>query len=116
LVDDIEVMRNQAHASLKALQLCNSVYGLDHGSWRLAYNTISSACWYSHIWFTGKQVTLVKKLQTVQTYTVKIMTGTFHTTPREPLHQLLNILPMKLRLTMTLRAIAGGSGAKIEDP
>ena len=105
----VEVMCNRARASLKALQLLgNSVRGLDHGSWRLAYNAICLPVlmYGCQLWFTGKQVTLVKKLQTVQNDAVKIMTGTFRTTPREPLHQLLNILPMKLRLNMTLQTAA----------
>jgi len=43
---------------------------------------------------------LVKRLQTVQNEATKIISGTFRTTPREPLHQLLNIFPMDLRLDM----------------
>jgi hypothetical protein len=102
-------MCNRTRASLKALQLLgNSVRGLDHGSWKLAYNAICLPVltYGCQLWFTGKQVTLVKKLQTVQNDAVKIITGTFRTTPREPLHQLLNILPMKLRLNMTLQTAA----------
>ena len=34
---------------------------------------------------------------------VKVMSGTFCTTPHEPLHQLLNILPMDLRLTILIQ-------------
>ena len=58
------------------------------------------------LWYTGKQVTLVKKLQVVQNDAVKLISGTFRTTPREPLHQLLNILPMDLRLNMMLQKTA----------
>ena len=82
-------MCNRARASLKALQLLgNSVRGLDHANWKLAYNAIClpALTYGCQLWFTGKQVGLVKKLQTVQNDATKIMTGTFRTTPREPLH------------------------------
>jgi len=95
----VEIVCNRAHASLKALQLLgNSVRGLDQVSWRLAYNTIclSVLTYRCQLWFRGRQVTLVKKLQTVQNDVVRIISGTFRTTLREPLHHLLTILPMKL--------------------
>ena len=96
-------MCNRVRASIKALQLLgNLVCGLDHTSWRLAYNTIFlPVLTYScQLWFQGKQVTLVKKLQKVQNKAIKVISRTFCTTPHKPLHQLLSILPMDLRLTM----------------
>ena len=99
----VNIVCNRARASLKALQLLgNSIRGLDQASWRLAYNAIClPVLTYScQLWYTGKQVTLVKKLQTVQNDAVRIISGTFRTTPRDPLHQLLTILPMDLRLSI----------------
>jgi hypothetical protein len=105
----VEVMCNRARASLKALQLLgNSVQGLDQAKWRLAYNAICLPVltYGCQLWYTGKQVTLIRKLQIVQNDAVKLILGTFRTTPREPLHQLLNILPMDLRLDMILQKTA----------
>lgn len=105
----VEVMCNRARATLKALQLLgNSVRGLDQAKWRLVYNAIClPVLTYScQLWYTGKQITLVKKLQIVQNDAVRLISGTFRTTPRDPLHQLLNILPMDLRLNMTLKKTA----------
>lgn len=102
----VNVMCNRARATLKALQLLgNSVRGLDQARWRLAYNAICLPVltYGCQLWFTGKQVILVRKLQTVQNDAVKLISGTFRTTPREPLHRLLNILPMDLRLTMIVQ-------------
>jgi hypothetical protein len=102
----VTVMCNRARATLKALQLLgNSVRGLDQARWRLAYNAICLPVltYGCQLWFKGKQVTLVKKLQTVQNDAVRLISGTFRTTPRDPLHQLLNILPMNLRLTMIVQ-------------
>jgi hypothetical protein len=58
------------------------------------------------LWFTGKQVSLVKKLQTVQNDAVKIISGSFRTAPRKALHHLLTILPMDLRLRMLVQNTA----------
>ena len=105
----VDTVCNRARATLKALQLLgNSVRGLDQASWRLAYSAICLPVltYGCQLWYTGKQVTLVKKLQTVQNDAVRIISGTFRTTPREPLHQLLAILPMSLRLDMLIQSTA----------
>jgi hypothetical protein len=85
----VEVMCNRVQASIKALQLLgNSVRGLDQAKWRLAYNAICLPVltYGCQLWFTGKQKTLVKKLQTTQNKAVKVIAGVFRTTPRDPLH------------------------------
>jgi len=102
-------MCNRARASLKALQLLgNSVRGLDQASWRLAYNAVCLPVltYGCQLWYTGKQKGLVKKLQTVQNEAVRIISGTFRTTPREPLHQLLSVLPMNFRLDLLTKNTA----------
>ena len=102
----VNIMCNRARATLKALQILgNSVRGLDQARWRLAYNAICLPVltYGCQLWFKGKQVTLVKKLQIVQNDAVRLISGTFRTTPRDPLHQLLNILPMDLRLKMIVQ-------------
>ncbi len=99
----MEVMCNRARVSIKVLQLLgNSVCGLEHTRWHLAYNTICLPVltYGCQLWYTGKQWTLVKKLQTVQNKAVRVIAGAFRTAPHEPLHQLLSILPMDLRLSM----------------
>jgi hypothetical protein len=105
----VEIMCNRAQASLKALQLLrNLVRGLKQAKWRLAYNAICLLVltYGCQLWYTGKQVTLVRKLQVVQNEVVRIMSGTFRTTPREPLHQLLAVLPMDLCLGMLTQNMA----------
>lgn len=117
----VEVVCNRARASLKALQLLgNSIRGLDQASWRLAYIAICLPVltYGCQLWYRGKQVTLVRKLQTVQNEAVRIISGTFRTTPREPLHQLLTILPMDLRLNLltqntALRLYRAPSGSQL---
>ncbi len=105
----VEIMCNQAQATLKALQLLgNSVYVLDQARWRLAYNAICLPVliYRCQLWYSGKQITLVKKLQVIQNEVVRLISGTFWTTPQYPLHQLLNILPMNLCLNMLLKKTA----------
>jgi hypothetical protein len=99
----VDVMCNRARATIKALRLLgNSVRGLNHAKWRLAYNAVCLPVltYGCQLWYTGKQKTLVKKLQTVQNEAVRVIAGAFRTTPCEPLHQLLTILPMDIRLEM----------------
>jgi hypothetical protein len=99
----VNVMCNCMWASIKALQLLgNSIQGLNFAQWRLAYNAICSpVLTYScQLWFASKQKGLVKKLQVVQNEVVRIISGTFCTTLREPLHQMLNVFPVDLHLCM----------------
>jgi hypothetical protein len=105
----IDVACNRACTSLKALQLLgNSVRGLDQAKWKLVYNAICLPVltYGCQLWFTGKQVGLVKKLQIVQNDAIKIISGSFRTAPRDALHQLLTILPMNLQLKLLLQNTA----------
>ena len=99
----VNVMCNRARATIKALQLLgNSVRGLDFAQWRLAYNAICLPVltYGCQLWYTGKQKKLAHKLQVVQNEGIKLIAGAFRTTPREPLQQLFNVLPMDLRLRL----------------
>ena len=99
----VNIMCNRARATIKALQLLgNSVRGLDFAQWRLAYNAICLPVltYGCQLWYTGKQKKLAHKLQVVQNEGIKLIAGAFRTTPREPLQQLFNVLPMDLRLRL----------------
>jgi hypothetical protein len=76
--------------------LGNSIRGLKQASWRLAYSSICIPVltYGCQLWFRGKQVTLVRKLQVIQNEEIRIISGIFCTAPQDPLHHLLNILPM----------------------
>jgi hypothetical protein len=96
----ISVVSSRTKSTLKALQLLgNSVRGLDHGSWRLAYNAICvpTLTYGAPIWFKSQQKH-IKALQSIQNAAVVVITGAFRSTPREPLHQLTAILPIQIRL------------------
>jgi len=96
-----DIMANRTRATIKMLQLLgNSVRGLDHTRWKLAYNAICLPVltYGCQLWYTGKQKGLVKKLQLVQNKAVKVISGSFKTAPWELLHHLLTILPMDLCL------------------
>jgi hypothetical protein len=97
-----------ARSTLKSMKLLgNSVKGLDHGSWRLAYNAICLLVltYGSPIWFK-QQKQHSKTLQVAQDEVVRWMMGAFWTTPAEPLHQLNAILPMHIRLQMLSKTAA----------
>jgi hypothetical protein len=65
----VDIMCNRTRASLKGLALLgNSVRGLDFASWRLAYNAVCLPVltYGCQLWYSGKQKTLINKLQVVQ--------------------------------------------------
>jgi hypothetical protein len=105
-------MCNRARASIKALQvLGNSICGLSMANWRLVLNAVCLPVmtWGCQLWFRqGGTKGLVKNLQQVQNEMVKVVTGSFHTAPRETLLQVTRMLPMhhfleKLTYTSVLR-------------
>ena len=96
-------MCNRAQASIKALQILgNSVRGISFTQWRLVFNAVCLLVltYGCQLWYTGKQVPLVLKLQRVQNEAVRVISGSFSMAPRDPLHQILSIHPMDLRLNM----------------
>jgi hypothetical protein len=96
----ISVVTARTKSTIKALQLLgNSVRGLDQGSWRLAYNAICIPIltYGCPIWFRNQQKH-IRTLQGVQNAAVIVITGAFRSTPREPLHQLIAIPPIQIRL------------------
>jgi hypothetical protein len=80
-------------------------------NWRLVLNAVCLPVmtWGCQLWFKeGSTKGLVKMLQQVQNEMVKVVTGAFHTVPREPLLQITCMLPMhhfleKLTYTSALR-------------
>jgi hypothetical protein len=106
------IMCNRARTSIKALQvLGNSICGLSMANWRLVLNTVCLLVmtWGCQLWFCqGGTKGLVKNLQQVQNEMVKVVTGSFHTAPRETLLQITHMLLMhhfleKLTYTSALR-------------
>jgi hypothetical protein len=101
----VTTMTNRAKSALKSLPLLgNSVWGLDFMRWRLAYNAICLPIlsYGIQLWYQG-QVGLVMQLQGAQNDAVRIISGAFKTAPRDPLHQLLAILPFGLRIQMLMK-------------
>jgi hypothetical protein len=92
-------MCNRARASIKALQVLGSSHrGLSMANWRLVFNTVclpvlSYGC---QLWANSpKVVSLMKKVQLVFNEGVKVTSGAFHTALREPLHEILRVLPAR---------------------
>jgi hypothetical protein len=89
-------MTMRAHSTLIALQLLgNSIRGLDWARWCQVYNTIilPVLTYASPVWFTG-QSSLLKELHVTQNLAIRHMAGAFRTTPVDPLHELMAILPI----------------------
>jgi hypothetical protein len=108
----VRIMCNQAHASIKALQvLGNTIHGLSMANWCIVLNAICLPVmtWGVQLWYrTGGAKGLITMLQHVQNDMVKVVAGSFHTAPREALLELTRMLPMrhfieKLTYTSALR-------------
>jgi hypothetical protein len=93
------IMCNRARTSIKVLQvLGNIICGLSMANWRLVLNAVCLPVmtWGCQLWFQqGGTKGLVKMLQQVQNKMVKVVTGSFHTAPRETLLQITHMLPMR---------------------
>jgi hypothetical protein len=104
----ITIIVTRTKGTLKSLQLLgNSVCSLDHGSWHLAFNAICipTLTYGSPIWFRG-QKKHIKTLQTVQNMAIQVIAGAFQSTPMEPLHQLIAIPPIQIRLNHLTTQVA----------
>jgi len=105
----VKIMCNRARASLKSLQILgNSVRGLDFASWRLAYNAVCLPVltYGLALWAHKGLEKHFKQVELVQNQAVCHISGSFRTAPREPLHQILAILPIKTRANMLLLNVA----------
>jgi hypothetical protein len=56
------------------------------------------------LWFSG-QVGLIRQLRTAQRTAVRHIAGAFSTTPIDPLHQLMGIMPIDLRLRLLIKTL-----------
>ena len=106
--DHVRIMTNRARSSLKALQLLgNSVRGLQWAQWRVVYNAIilPILTYAAPVWYTG-QAGLLRELRTAQNAAVRHIAGAFRTTPVDPLHQLMGIMPIDLRISILIKNAA----------
>lgn len=108
----VDIMCNWACASLRALQVLGNTHrGLSMANWRLVFNTVCLPvlAYGCQLWANAPNyVLLVKKAQLVFNEGVKVISGAFHTAPREPLHEFTRVLPAhhyfdKLTHTSALR-------------
>jgi hypothetical protein len=95
----VRIMCNRARASIKALQvLGNTIRGLSMANWRLVLNAVCLPVmtYGAPLWFrNGGLKGLVNMLQRVQNDMVKVVSGSFHTAPREALLHITRMLPMR---------------------
>ena len=106
--EHVHVMTNRARSTLKALRLLgNSIRGLDWANWRVVYNAVilPILTYAAPVWYSG-QAGLLDDLRKAQNAAVRHVAGAFSTTPIEPLHQLMGILPIDLRLQLLCKNAA----------
>ena len=100
--DHVRIMTNHARSTLKAVQLLgNSICGLNWTQWHIIYNAVilPILTYAAPVWYLG-QASLLWKLRTAQNSAVRHITGAFRTSPVDPLHQLMGIMPIDLHIQM----------------
>jgi hypothetical protein len=118
----ISIMANHARSTIHGITILgNTQCSLDLLNWRKVYNAlvIPVLTYGAQVWYTGhNQKGLVHKLQVAQNEGIRKIAGVFKTTPIDPLHNLLGILPIsyllpKLMHTYTLRLQGLPPNAKV---
>ena len=105
--DHVCIMTNRARSSLKALQLLgNSIQGLQWAQWRTVFNAVIFLIltYAAPVWYTGQAG--LRDFRTDQNATVRHIAGAFRTTPVDPLHQLMGIMPIDLRIRILIKNAA----------
>ena len=95
-------MTNHARSTLKAVQLLsNSIRGLNWAQWHIIYNAVilPILTYAAPVWYSG-QASLLRELYTAQNSAVQHIAGAFRTSPVDPLHQLMGIMPIDLCIQM----------------
>ena len=106
----VRTMANRARSTIRALHILgNSIRGLDFANWRKVFHAIilPVLTYGSPIWATGTHIKrLINIVQIAQNDALRRISGCFRTTPTEPLHYLLAILPIQLTLEKLNRSFS----------
>jgi hypothetical protein len=106
----VRTMANRARSTIRALHILgNSIRGLDFANWRKVFHAIviPVLTYGAPIWATGTHIKrLIHIAQVAQNDALRRISGCFRTTPMEPLHYLLAILPLKLTLDKLTRSFS----------
>jgi len=95
-----KIMATQAQSSFQGLLLGNSVCGINFHSWQTVFHAITLLVllYGLPVWSYRAPKSLIQILQVAQNVAICCISGTFHTTPVEPLHNMLAILPIKFTI------------------
>jgi len=101
-----KIMAVRAQSSFRGLLLGNSVRGIDFHNWRLVFHaiTLPVLLYGLPIWSHRASKSLVHILQVAQNVAIRKISGTFRTTPVEPLHNMLAIPPIKYTIAKYCKA------------
>ena len=93
----VKIMAARVQSSFWGLLLGNSVCGIDFHNWRLVFHaiTLPVLLYGLPVWSHHAPKSLLCILQVAQNIAVCKISGTFRTTPVEPLHNMLTIPPIK---------------------
>jgi len=92
----VKIMAARAQSSFQGLLLGNSVWGIDFHNWHIVFHAIilPILLYGLPVWSFCAPKSLLRILQVAQNVAVRKISGTFCTTPIEPLHNMLAIRPL----------------------
>jgi len=102
------IMAARARSSLRGMHvLGNSVRGIDFHNWRTVFHaiTLSILLYGLPVWSYKVSKSIIQILQVAQNDAVRRISGTFRTTPVEPLHNMLAIPPHQIHHCKVPRSI-----------
>jgi hypothetical protein len=104
----VTIMTNRTRSTIRGVNLLgNSIRGLDFLNWWKVYNAlvIPILTYGAQVWYTGVgQKGLVQCLQVTQNEGIHKITGTFHTSPLEPLYNMTGIPPISYVMTKLMHS------------
>ena len=94
------IMAARACSSLRGLLLGNSVRGLEFDNWRRVFHaiTLPVLLYGLPLWSHRPPKRIIQTLQIAQNEAVRRISGSFRTTPIEPLHNMLAIPPIRFMI------------------
>ena len=95
------IMAACAQSSLRGMHILgNSVHGIDFNNWRTVFHaiTLPVLLYGLPVWSHKVPKSIIQILQVAQNDAVRQISGTFRTTPVEPLHNMLAIPPIKFTI------------------
>ena len=99
--EHVKIMANRARSTIRSLHILgNSIRGIDYAAWRKVFHAIvlPVLTYGAPLWASNPPKYLLQRVRVAQNDALRRIAGCFRTTPVDPLHHLLAILPPQYTL------------------